>query len=318
MINILYQSPWRVGGSTAYTVHLYNILHPHARIIRIGKRTEAKPRPMAGYGVDYQIIDEAELHNRMKNEAVLLAAADPKFDVYLDGMWRVFHDPNEFKIYQHWKDSDGEKVICIRETGLRYFPKGRFIPHPYVRRYENRHPGLHPHLACSVARVSSVKNAHWIMAANERLPLERCVILYGEPNRQWFWSSSLVEKYPSLNDTLRGPFEKYFHADAELCRCAKYSVDLTIFKGDGGGTQYSFLAAMDAGSVPVISADWASYPGPAAMFGLTIKNEDDLYEFLSHDEDERDRRKFVEQNWRFLDKVHNPTKIAAEYLKLLT
>jgi hypothetical protein len=316
MINIVYQSPWRVGGSTAYVVHLYNILRPHARIIRVGARYEKNARPLGDYNVPYHIIDQNELRRLTKTEPVLLAAAHPKDDVYLPGMWAVFHDPNEFELYRHWDRVDPRRIICIRETGLRHFGKATFIPHPYVRRYENVHPPLHPELAVSVARVSSIKNSHWIMAANERLPPHKRVKMYGEPNRLWFHRAKLQEKYPHLE--LYGPFERYFHADAEICRRARFSIDLTVFEDDGGGSQYSFLAAMDAGSLPLISADWASYPGPAAQFGLPIEDEHDLYTFLNQHHNEAMRRTRVEQNWRYLNKVHDPTAIAAAYLKLLT
>ena len=36
----------------------------------------------------------------------------------------------------------------------------------------------------------------------------------------------------------------------------KFNIDMTLIKGDGGGTQYTWLEAWDAGCIPIIHKEW--------------------------------------------------------------
>ena len=36
----------------------------------------------------------------------------------------------------------------------------------------------------------------------------------------------------------------------------KFNVDMTIIRGDGGGTQYTWLEAWSAGCIPIINIEW--------------------------------------------------------------
>jgi len=315
MIYLLYNSPWNIGGSTAFTVHLAKVLGNSCQIIRsleTTRRTEHFTRKLGEYGLEYQMMCREDI---LKLDGpVLLTASSPKYDCTIPGMWSVFHDPNEFWLYPHWKTHDRKRVICIRETGLVHFPKAKFIPHPYVRQFRNSF-GVPTMLANSIARVSAVKNADWILEANEHLDQPRRVRLFGQPDRFWLHHKKILETYKST--LLEGPFARTFGEDARISREARYSVDLTKLPEDGGGTQYSFLAAMDAGAIPIMTMDWASYPGPARKFGITVGNGDDLLHALEFTWDESRRREQAEANWRYLAKTHNPDEIKKAYLETL-
>lgn len=320
MIYLLYQSPWPIGGSTSYTVHLAKVLHQHGegcRVLRIGKRTEEFKRPIGAYGVDYQIVS-IDTIMAIKDAPILLVASSPKHDeehwarlAKKKNFWCVFHDPNEFALYPHWKHVDKKRVICIRETGLDHIPHGEFIPHPYMP----HDPGIvisRPHqFAISLARTSSVKHSDWILEANRALPKDIQVELYGELNRLWAFSY-LSKHYPEFKAP--GKYPRRFGAGVELCGSATLMVDLTIFKNDGGGTQYTFLEAMDGGAVPVMTKDWCSYKGPARNFGLTVGSPEDLVKVLLWARKHPNAIALLrKRNYKYLRSVHNPLTISSQY-----
>lgn len=326
MINVLHLSPWNLGGGTSFVVNLANTFKAAGvpyRVVRLAKRTEKTKRQIGEYGVYYQNVS---FQDAKQGKGVWLLASAPTNEdiaeqaehlVRKSGGASVFHDPNEFGMYPHWEIADRRRVICIRETGLDSMPDGVFIPHPYVRIVKNdmRQRTLH---AVSIARISAVKNSLWILEANEELPNELRVELAGSLNRFW-WNFSVKPKHPEWKMPDGKGFPREAGAGVRACVGYQYMVDLTIFKDDGGGTQYSFLEAMDAGAVPVMTADWCSYKGVARKLGFQIEKKEDLAYFLSDDSSERLAQiaAYRKSNYAYLDRVHNPVKIAAAYSEYL-
>lgn len=277
---------------------------------------------MGDYGVFYQNVS---FEDARKGKGVWLLASAPTDTIKAaqavelvnssDGAY-VFHDPNEFGMYPHWGDATTRerRVICIRETGLSSMAHGKFIPHPYVRVCKDTEgtPRFH---ALSVARISAVKNSQWILEANQSLPDWAKVKLYGELNRMW-WNFNIKPKHPDWPMPEAAGFPRTYGAAANLCQSYKFMVDLTIFKNDGGGTQYSLLEAMDAGAVPVMTKDWCSYPGSASQFGYQVRNASDLIQFLKQKDDPL-RESFRRCNYGYLDTVHGPKRIAQQYANYL-
>lgn len=313
MIYLLYQSPWPLGGSTSYTVHLAKVLGDQCKIIRIGKRTERKVRPLGNFGVVYQIISMDVA--KTLDGPILLTASNPKQDENdwvelgrMKNVWATFHDPNEFKLYPHWKHFDGRRIICIRETGKQSVPLAKFIPHPYMRVMNNAPSSpVKNKLAVSIARTSSVKNSQWILQANRGLPKKHKIELLGEVNRLW-WHTYLKKHYPEFIP--HATYPRDWGAGVRLCARAQYMVDLTIFPNDGGGTQYTMLEAIDAGAVPVMTTDWCSYAGPAKRLCFQVRDANDLKEFMQRGLDPAIQRA---KNYRYIDQVHNPAKIRQLY-----
>lgn len=316
MIYLLYQSPWPVGGSTSYTVHLKRVLGNNAEVIRLAKRTEDGVRQLSEFGVYYRNMAFEDVL-RLRGP-ILLTASNPKMDENVwatlgkrRNVWATFHDPNEAKLYSHWKYFNLRRVICIRQTGRRYIPAAVFIPHPYfpfVHRVEHRTTN-----AVSIARTSSVKRADWIMHANRVLPFQYRVELHGEMNRMWY-AYFIRKHFPEVNVDTKYP--RTWGAGVELCARAHFMVDLTVFKGDGGGTQYTLLEAMNGGAVPIMSKDWCSYPGPARTFGPAVSSVDELVSTLK-------RRGSLpmgaqrRQNYEYLLREHGVEVIQKKYLHYL-
>lgn len=331
MINILYLSPWNLGGATSYVVNLVKTFQlagvPH-RVIRFGKRTEANWRRLGEYGVRYKNVAAREAR-QAKGRWLLASAPTDAEEAALavelvetsKGAY-VFHDPNEFTLYPHWKLAGKDtRTVVIRETGLDSVPHGTFIPHPYVPfAAQSDHSQLRTKFAVSIARVSAVKNSQWILEANTRLPDELKVELRGSVNRFW-WNFSIKNKHPEYVYPSNAGFVRKHGEAVRACLGYRYMVDLTIFKNDGGGTQYSLLEAIDAGAVPVMTKDWCSYPGIAKKLGFQVGDAAELEQFLlqasksSAVAKETDRLR--EENYKYMLRVHDPKKIAAKYVALL-
>lgn len=330
MINILHLSPWPIGGSTTFIVNLAKTFEAAGvpyRIGRLAARTEKKKREIGSFGVFYQNVS---FEDAQKVRGVWLLASAPTNKekaeqavvlVHKSNGAFVFHDPNELGMYPHWELADRSRVVCIRETGLTTMPGGLFVPHPYVRVMGAAAglPSPRKH-AVSIARTSAVKNSHWILEANETLPAKLKVELFGEVNRFW-WNFNVKPKHPEWAMPKAAGFPRLYGEAVRICAGFNYMVDMTIFKNDGGGTQYSLLEAMDAGTVPIMSSAWCAYPGIAKTLGFPVHNAAHLRDFLveltKYPALRQQTEKFRQQNYNVLGSVHDPKRVAAAYTKHL-
>lgn len=312
MLNIINQAPYRLGGAVTYVAHLARVLGDNARVIRIGARTERNPRKGA-LDFKYQIFSLEDVMDL--DGPLLLAAGDPHMPmetVYTllkrPDFWRVFHDPNEFKLYPHWPEAGcAERVVAIRETGLVAMPKATLIPHPYASNLDASTllpAHERPKHAVSTARTSTIKNSDVVLEANATLPLDRRVELLGEVER-WFRL-----KHPELGKGRGYPVT--FNGGHAFLRDAYQLVDLTVFKDDGGGTQYTFLEAMDCGCRIIAHSKWLSYPGPMKRLAIGVSNAEELAAVLARDPEPYDPA----PAWEYLQTNHDSSKIAASYMEL--
>lgn len=265
------------GGSTSFAVHLYRAMELAGyapTILRLAKRTEQRTRPLGKYdGVEYvNVATEDALATVADTPSLLVAPChssatpwdpDAQRKLIAAGMRVVVHDPNEFKIYDHHTAIGTRPPIAIRPTMLAHYPRAVVIPHPYVRRYDQWDTSqLHQHrewIAVSVARVTFVKRTEIILDANRLLAKQhrKPVVLRGAENRL-YTRHKLRAAYPEFKQGSTG-FPLRWHASAEQCARASYAVDMTYFPDDGGGSQYSFMEAWDAGTVNIIHEDWLRY-----------------------------------------------------------
>jgi len=189
-------------------------------------------------------------------EALLRAGADI-----------VLHDPTEMTpplmdcIARH-----GRRVIAIRPSNVenvrrRGVDRVTFVPHPYVRRSRPA-PRPRPERAVTLSRVDFDKGTHLIVPAFDALPpatRAHCHI-YGAINRMYAFHK-LEKACPGWEGRYyRGRFPKTADAPLQLAGRADYVVDMSTIKDDGGGTQYTFFEAWEAGAVLVVSEGWL-HPG---------------------------------------------------------
>ena len=104
----------------------------------------------------------------------------------------------------------------------------------------------------------------------------------------------------------------------------QHAVDLSVIKGDGGGTQYSFMEAADAGAVNVIHRNWLTghsddemvpFPRPGANC-FAVGTAQELVDLLSENVSDVRRRRLVAGSDRLLS-AHAPTNAASALLPLL-
>lgn len=322
------------GGATSFTVHLFAGMVRAGyspKIYRVSARGERKERPFAKYeDVTYQNVTIDEATSIVRTMPSLLVAPvhskDIPFapsaivDLVKLGMSVVTHDPNEFKVYDHLQQFGATELrpICIRPTMLRFFKEAVFIPHPYVREFDEQPaPAERELLAISVARTTFVKRTAMIVEANALLRAQDRVVLRGAVNRM-YEHHVLLKKYPRHYKPGQGGFPLTWGASARECARAKFAVDLTYFPDDGGGSQYSFMEAWDAGTVNVIHEDWLRYPGEmkVGVNCITVDGPVKLADCMKYGRDE-DVSTIVEAGYAAL-KNHDAEQVARAYYEEIT
>lgn len=263
------------GGTTEYTAQLALSLQRCGytpEIYRVRRRTEGRDRRYAHYeGLTYSNVSLEDALRTVKSSPSLLTVPSNAKHLTFDpqvigkllraGMRAVVHDPTEFEIYDALDGLDHAKLrrpICIRPSMLKHLPGAVFIPHPYNRASAVSHIKRNRFAVC-VSRVTFKKRIHVMYAANRHLPKSRQIVAVGALNR-FYGHHKLFKEFPEhANDTYG--FPRFWGAGAHECARAKFAVDLSSFDGDGGGTQYTFLEAWDAGTINVLNNAWLSYDG---------------------------------------------------------
>ena len=268
----------------SFTAHLS--LKYSLPLYKIGSRTEEKQRDY-GYGAHYQNRAPSDL----PKGRILVTAIDKTYYEFLDklpdGTLIVIHDPTEVSGKGKepvLRNLARFKVITIRESVKKFLKdefgiKSKFIIHPFYEYpfTKTKDPGG----AVSISRIDFDKHTDIILKANKSLkdPIE----IYGAINRQYVFFK--------LNDLgfkkyYKGPFEKSFEELDDILADAKYVVDMSVIKNDGGGSQYTFLEAMYQGCALIINAKWVN--GSTTDFEdgkncFVVADEEDLVALLNKD-----------------------------------
>lgn len=341
-VALFYLPPTIGGGSTSFTAHLYaGFQQANIRplLYRVRPKGEDTWRQFAKFkGIRYRNITMEEAVRIARVTPSLLTAPahsrhlkfapDLIMRLMRAGMQAVVHDPNEFQgkraVYDHldtrknWIYSD--RLFCIRPTMHRFFPKAKLISHPFVRQYDETIVGDLDgrKRAVSVARISFVKNCDIILRANRmvRNKKHRCT-LHGSENRL-YTRFKLCPEFPEFKQGGYG-FPQAWGEAAKICRGAQFAVDMTIFPDDGGGSQYSFMEAWDAGAVNIIHKEWLRYKGEmkGSVNCIGVENASQLAAFLGNGISDTDRRRYVEAGYEALKK-HDPKLVAQAYYEELT
>lgn len=253
------------GGWPTYTAHLAYGLREAGfdpLIAKLTKTTEGKPRDF-GRGLTYWNFNEADLLNATKHTPVIITAIGKNkrlaaAELIKQGAVTVIHDPTEL-------DKDlietlkGSRVITIRKIIADRLSslgiENNFVPHPYKRsplrfNVDKANP-------VAISRVDFDKNTHLIVEANKGLNPKDKIIIHGTLNTLYEsvklrlidpdWRSSYAGGWSAKDDL-------WFAVS--IASRSRAVVDLSTIKGDGGGTQYSFLEAMDAMKPLVLHSNW--------------------------------------------------------------
>ena len=267
-ISLIYMAKPVYGGWVSFTSHLS--LKHNLNLYKIGNKTEKNQRDY-GYGVKYRNMSIDEGKNL---QTILITAIDKNYYKYLDyfpdGTIIVIHDPTEVKgkSCQPVLDNLSRfKVITIRET-VKHFLKEKynidslFLPHPF---YEYPISDTKKQEAVSISRIDYDKHTELILKANELLKNKNrnSIKIYGAKNDLYVYRvlrdlniDSMSDKDPLSN--YKGRFSKSFDDINKILSPAKYMVDMSAIKNDGGGSQYTFLEAIYQNCCLILSDKWIS------------------------------------------------------------
>ena len=159
------------------------------------------------------------------------------------------------------------------------------MPHPFFSYKIPKIDGL-GYKCVSIARIDFDKNTDILLKANQLLENKSDhIYLFGAENRLY-----VHHKLKELNiqEYWKGKFPKNLspvYEDKSILKDAKYMIDMSIIKGDGGGTQYTFLEAIHHDCVLVLHSEWIN-KGSLFISGhncIGIGSAEELAEFIKND-----------------------------------
>lgn len=258
MIYVLYATKVNIGGWATFTRHLVDSLlaqGQEVKLVKLGNRDEPFTRPF-GPSHQYRNITLDTLVDAVADsDAKCIVAALGKHyvdDVEMliqEGAKVVIHDTAESTCRMELN----HKPWCIRKTLAEQFG-GVFIRHPYIRQGAKDVITRRSKNIYATSRVDFDKNTTMILDANR---LGAKIDIVGFENRL-YTRFKVMPEYPEWKQSAERehPYPRTGLDSFELLRTALAMVDLTDIKGDGGGTQYTFLEAWDAGAIPIIGEWW--------------------------------------------------------------
>lgn len=340
IISLFYMSKVTFGGFVSYTSHLcraFRAMGHDCRIYKVRKRTEHKMRDFSdGVGATNVSIQDALSIIDSSDYSIVTASfwrgwSDPISKLIERGAEVVIHDhtdyTREFKEFMLAYDVHPIVIRKINEANLQENGlQPMYIPHPYVA--VNPKPVCRTVHAISVCRLDYDKNTHMLIEANQYLPKDKCIQLWGSHTRMYMYQK-IVGKYEGWTDDKHytGPnypldhqrFPKTLGSAVALNSQAEFSCDMSAIKGDGGGTQYSFLEAIDGGAVLVLNKRWLTGRDSDELAHgyncLTVVDTEGLIDLLLYER--RDGWLDVVENAYGILKAHSPGVIVPMYMRFL-
>lgn len=319
-IDLVFLSYNLYGGWVTFTRHLHDSLMTlghEPRIIRIREKSDDKTHPF-GYELPFTARTPEDLLAE-KNIRIIVAVQKNESAVAQqlmkeDGTFAVIHDHNEVK---HFGDvPTANRVIVIRPANLPLVKDSFYIPHPYVRSgvvvpEKTKH-------AISIARIDFDKNVNVVLAANRHLTNGMEIDIRGFESNRRYTKFKIQPEFPEYYQDPHNPkglmrFPRSRNAAVELLAPVKFMVDMSTIKGDGGGSQYTFLEAMDVETCCVLHSGWTNVKGEmtAGVNCLTASNGEELANVLKNTTDEQRHRVTQMALANFL--VHEPKSVAYTY-----
>jgi hypothetical protein len=252
----------KTGGWPTYTAHLYHGLlaaGADVQLVRLGNKTEKTSRDF-GRGITYRNVDRLALNFLASRTHMIVTALDKKHAPACPSRAAlvVLHDPTELTSDTEpvWRQ---HRIVTIRSTNQKILENidipNTFIPHPYARSpHITPYPQAH---AVAFSRLDWDKNSHIIAEANLLLPPDKQTRIHGTANTI-YTHHKITSLDPAWERNYAGPWpaRSSLWESVNIAASGRYAVDLSVISKDGGGTQYSFLEAFDAGTPLIIHQKW--------------------------------------------------------------
>lgn len=270
-VSLFYLPDVKYGGWPTYTAHLYHGLKAAGldpMLYKIGNKTERNTRNW-GRGIQYRNLSLLDAAITASETLSIITATNKSLDKETEALLRagakiIIHDPTELKGDIPELLKTAEDVVTIRPINVKNLEalgiQSRYLPHPYMpnpgKPYKRRN------WAASFSRIDWDKGTHHIINANEKLPDDKQIRIYGAANTMY--------AYHKLPSDWERHYAGTFSADnlwggAAIASRFQWAVDMSSISGDGGGTQYTFLEAIDAGAGLCLNDKW-----------LTGRDDDEL------------------------------------------
>ena len=312
-VSLFYLPDVKYGGWPTYTAHLYYGLKDAGytvNLYRIGNRTENNTRDW-GRGISYRNLSLMDAVQIAEETTSVITATTQKFASETEALVKVgakviIHDPTELKGDIPALLRDGVDVVTIRPINVVNLEKhgiaSRYLPHPYMRNPSKWSKRVL--WAGAFSRIDWDKGTHFIVDANDKLPDYKQIRIHGAQNRMY--------AHHKLPEHWTKYYAGQFSADnlwggAVLASRYRWAVDMSTISGDGGGTQYTFLEAIDAGTALLLNYGW-----------VTGRPDDELLEHATFVKPEDLAEAVQVPPTIFGDKLldnHNATKIAIQTLE---
>lgn len=251
----------------------------------LARRTETFARRLQGAPYNnITPVDALSLKGANVVTALDKHAAQAAAPLLERGAVLVCHDPTELPVVTNTAPPD-TPVVVIRPVNVQTFVNAGFnavyTPHPYCAVTVK---AVKTNRAVSISRLDFDKNIHLVCEAN--LALAEPVHIWGAENRL-YTHHRLTTDYPDWRRNYRGRFPARHGAGAALAARYRFVVDLSTIHLDGGGTQYTFLEAYNAGSVLVVNRAWLRRGGVLVegQNCLAVDDAPQLVDVLCHPPD---------------------------------
>jgi len=327
-VALFYLAKPRFGGWVTYTAHLaqaFRALRHEVRIFKIGKTTETKLRDF-GYGMNYRNLAPMDAYAEAKrHDHRIIVAVDkdgvgnlaPVLDHRGSPSTLVIHDPAEMKgsLMEHARRCDN--VVTIREPNVATLASmgviAEYIPHPYVPAGTQLSIRQAKYHATAFSRIDWDKHTDIICGANELLPRPLRITIFGHENRLYTFNK-LNKAFPRWRINYVGKFPPIPDAGVVLSSKSHFCVDMSVIKGDGDGTQYTFMEAWDGGAVLVVNRGWLLTGKGAVRDGETaiaVSNAEELVEVMHRNPKEL---RYIAEAGREVLLNHCPEYVVPRYL----
>lgn len=315
-MRLVYLAEPKYGGWVTYTAHLAIALKQHQGFATIFKEGKGATLKEFSHGLHYYSREPAELISQA-HQSVITAVdkhhVETAQQMLAYGARIVIHDPNEFHpVIMETIKKKKTPVITIRESVKRVLSEhgieSTFVPHPFVSQYHGEPKKTYNAVAFS--RIDFDKRTEIIVEANKLLPAGKKILIYGAMNRMYaFLKLNPIDANWEKN--YAGTFPKSADSAEKIAAKARFTIDLSIIKNDGGGTQYTFLEAFAQKSHLIIHRRWLM-PNGVLKDGencTAVETAEDLVRAISTDSNSN----IIESGVRLLD-AHKPAIIAPMFL----
>lgn len=335
MINIFLLHPMKVySGAHTFTYHLARALESSGEQVRV-LRTQHWKRPNVKEGVLFpgstlKVYDidanSAVGYTGGKTRSIIAFMLDEFADIgcelMREGAPIVIHDRRSYKNFMDDILEIQPRAACIRREVTEAAKTDKleniqYIPHPYGRfkKGDIKDNDVPQAWAHCLSRIGWEKHIDMLLTANLLLPKDKKIMALGECYDRF----AKMKLHGIDEDWEKHLFRhKYGKPSSGFLAASKcrYAVDLSVLgKHGGGGSQYTFLEAMDAGTPLIIHRDWIG-ENDTMVEGyncLAVEDAGELVDVLSESYTFNPLRKGYKDTLA----EHGYDKIGAEYLKFI-